>query len=248
MGAGKLKMTGEMVKLRRAAQTMGRPVPKDNAPETNLKVLDVEAQLRDSLMKWDRERWQLNDHAAHLQPAFVQAEAEMKSFEVAAQSPNASEEKVQELKRDKEGLLRQMHEAQTAWDAERRRLEQQLQRMNETRDRVSNEVVDQLRKQYEQRLQEAILQKTQLATELQRASALLEAERTRLVAAQADGPSGVDARAITAEVSRVERLRSEVIAVIDNPDTELSTVIRKNVEKAELDAYMKGILFTLGKK
>jgi len=56
------------------------------------------------------------------------------------------------------------------------------------------------------------------------------------------------ARAITAEVSREERLRSEVIAVIDNPDTELSTVIRKNVEKAELDAYMKGILFTLGKK
>jgi hypothetical protein len=66
---------------------------------------------------------------------------------------------------------------------------------------VSNEVVDQLRKQYEQRLQEAILQKTQLATGLQSASALLEAERTRLVAAQADGRSGVDTRAITAEVS-----------------------------------------------
>jgi hypothetical protein len=46
----------------------------------------------------------------------------------------------------------------------------------------------------------------------------------------------------------VARLLSEVIAVIDNPDTELSTVIRTNVEKAELDAYMKAILFTLGKK
>jgi hypothetical protein len=108
----------------------------------------------------------------------------MKSFEVAAQSPTASEEKVQELKRDKEGPQRQMQEAQTAWDAERRRLEQQLQRMNETRDRVSNEVVDQLRKQYQHRLQEATLQKTQLATELQSVSALRETERTRLVAAQ----------------------------------------------------------------
>ena len=41
---------------------------------------------------------------------------------------------------------------------------------------------------------------------------------------------------------------SEIIGVIDNPDTDLSTVIRKNVEKAELDAYLRGILFTLGKK
>jgi chromosome segregation ATPase len=265
----RLKMTGEMVKLRRTAQIMGRPVPKAIAPETNLKVLDVEAQLRDSLAKWnserqqlvgqihrleesarqwDAERRQLNDHAAHLQQAFVHAEARIKYFEVAAQSPNASEEKVQELKRDKEGLQRQMQDAQTAWDAERRRLEQQLQRTSETRGQLSNEVVDQLRKQYEQRLQEAILQKTQLATELQSASALLEAERTRLVAAQADGRNGVDTAAITAEISRVERQLSEVIAVIDSPDTELATVIRKNVEKAELDAYLKGILFSTGKK
>src|SRR5262249_13131601 len=31
----KLKMTGEMVKLRRAAEIMGRPVPKEHAPELN---------------------------------------------------------------------------------------------------------------------------------------------------------------------------------------------------------------------
>jgi chromosome segregation ATPase len=265
----KLKMTGEMVKLRRAAQIMGRPVPKDNAPENNPKVRDLEAQLRESLAKWnsereqlvgqihklegsarqwDAERRKLNDHAAQLQQAFIQAEAKIKSFEVAAHSPNASEEKVQELKRDKEGLQRQMQEAQTAWDDERRRFEQQLQRVSETRDRVSNEVVDQLRKQYEQRLQEAILQKTQLANELKSASALLEAERTRLITAQASGRGGPDTAAITAEVSRVEGMLTEIIAVIDNPDTELATVIRKNVEKAEWDSYLKGILFSLGKK
>jgi hypothetical protein len=265
----KLKMTGEMVKLRRAAQIMGRPVPKDNAPENNPKVLDLEAQLRNSLASWnsergqlvgqihkheesarhwDTERRQLNDHAAQLQQAFMQAEAKIKGLEAATHAPNASDEKVQELKRDKDGLQRQMQEAQTAWEAERRQLEQQLQRMSETRDRVSNDVVDQLRKQYEQKLQDAIRQKSQLATELQSASALLETERTRHVAAQAAGKSGLDTSALTAEVSRVETMLTEVIAVIDNPDTELATVIRKNVEKAELDAYLKGILFSLGKK
>jgi len=46
----------------------------------------------------------------------------------------------------------------------------------------------------------------------------------------------------------VEGLLGEIIAIIDSPDTDLSTVIRKNVEKAELDSYLKGILFFIGKE
>ena len=82
---------------------------------------------------------------------------------------------------------------------------------------------------------------------------MLEAERARLSAAQAAGGGsgnggGLATETITAEVSRVEAQLTQIIAVIDDPDTELSTVIRKNVEKAELDAYLKGMLFSLGKK
>src|SRR5579883_403671 len=247
----RLKMAGEMVKLRRAAQIMGKVIPKEDAPEINPKVRDLENQLRENLAKWnsereqlvsqihkledssrqwDTERRQLNDHAAQLQQAFIQAEAKIKTYEVAAREPNLSEGRIQDLKREKESVQAQFQEAQNAWAEERRRLEQQLQRMSETRDRVSNEVVDQLRKQYEQRLHEAIEQKTQLAQELQSASMLLESERSRLSAAQAGTPSGLDTEAIQAEIKRVETLIGEIIAVIDKPDTELSTVIRKNVE------------------
>ena len=271
----KLKLTGEMVKLRRAAQFMGRPVPKESPAEVNPKVLDLENQLKESMAnwntereqlvmkvqkldeagrQWDTERRQLNDHAAQLQQAFMQSQAKIQSYEVAARSPNPSEAKLDELRRDKESLQRQALDAQNAWDAERRRLnsqverlEQQLQRMSETRERVSSEVVDQLRRQYEQRLQEAIQQKTQLAQELQNASALLEAERTRLSAAQADNQSGLDTEAIKAEIARVEAHINEIVALFDDPNTDLSTVIRKNVEKSELDAYLKGMLFSLGK-
>jgi DNA repair exonuclease SbcCD ATPase subunit len=266
----KLKMTGEMVKLRRAAQIMGRPMPKDDAPELNPKVRDMEKRLQESLDKWktereqlvaeihrrdesarqwDTERRQLNDHAGQLQQAFLQAQAKIQAHEVAARVPNVAEEKLQELKTEKEAFQRQFQKAQAGWDAERRRYEQQLLRMSDTRDRVSNEVVDQLRKQYEQKLQEAINQKTQLAQELQTASSLLEAERTRLSAAQTGGGGGgLDTEAIAAEVSKVEAQITQIIAIIDDPETELSTVIRKNVEKAELDAYLRGILFSLGKK
>src|SRR5262249_51460004 len=112
---------------------------------------------------------------------------------------------------------------------------------------VSEEIVEQLRTQYEQRLQDAIQQKTQLAQQLQSASSLLEAERTRLSAAHTRSEPGLDETAIRAEVTRVQASISEIVAIIDNQETELSTIIRKNVEKAELDAYLRGILFVLGR-
>jgi hypothetical protein len=272
----KLKMTGEVVKLRRAAQIMGRPVPREDAPEVNPKVRDLENQLKDSLdqwnaerdrlvvqihkleeasRQWDTERRQLNDHAGQLQEAFLQAQAKIQTLEVAARSPNPAGAQAEEWKREKDALQLQLQETRNAREAERRdlnsqieRLGQQLQRMSDTRDRVSNEVVDQLRRQYEQKLHEAIQQKIQLAQQLQSASTLLESERARLSAAQKSSKSGLDSQIIAHEVARVEGQLTEIIAIIDNPETELSTVIRKNVEKAELDAYLRGILFTFGKK
>src|SRR2546427_11156169 len=156
---------------------------------------------------------------------------------------------MEQLQHEKEALqreLRQLQHARNAWDTERRelnsqieRLGSQIQRVSESPERVSDEIVDQLRKQYEQRLQETIQQKTQLAEQLQNTSSLLAAERARLSAGQSQS-SGSDQTLIPAEVSRVAALIKEIVALIDNPETELSTIIRKNGEKAELDAYLKG--------
>lgn len=55
----------------------------------------------------------------------------------------------------------------------------------------------------------------------------------------------VAAEAVEAEVARVEALIREVNSVIDNPETELSVVIRKNAERAELESYLKGLRFRI---
>jgi hypothetical protein len=271
----KLKMTGEAVKLRRAAQIMGRPVPKEEAPEANPKVRDLENQLQESLARWgtereqlvmqihkleqsarhwDTERRQLNDHAGQLQQAYVQAQAQIQAFEIASRSSKTSESAIEQFRREKEALQKEFQEARNAWDSERRelngqieRLNSQIQRMSESSHSVSDEIVEQLRTQYEQKLQEAIQQKIQLAQQLQSASSLLEAERTRLSAAHSSGKQGFNEEAIKAEVARVEASINEIVAIIDNQETELATIIRKNVEKAELDAYLRGILFVLGR-
>jgi hypothetical protein len=49
--------------------------------------------------------------------------------------------------------------------------------------------------------------------------------------------------ALAKEIERVQTLIKEISSIIEDPSTELSTVIRKNVERAELEAYLKGIRY-----
>ena len=266
----KLKMTAEVVKLRRAAQIMGRPV---DTPEVNPKIRDLENELKEAHAKWsaeraelvkqihrleeasrhwDVERRQLNDHAGQLQQAFMRAQAQIQAHE-SAERTKPTEAQIEQLRREKEKLQTELEATSKAYQSERLQLNGEIERLEErihyvpgSQDGVSKDVVDQLRKQYEQRLQETIQQKTQLAEQLQSTSSLLEAERARL-SARGTTHSGLDEKDIAAEVSRVESLIKEIVALIDNPETELSTIIRKNVQKAELDAYLKGILFVLNR-
>lgn len=55
----------------------------------------------------------------------------------------------------------------------------------------------------------------------------------------------VDGAALNAELQRVEGLIKEISVLIEDPNTELSAVIRKNVQRAELESYLKGIRFAL---
>src|SRR5262245_22611377 len=215
---------------------------KDNLAQWNAERGRLIAQvqkLEESARGWDAERRQLNAHAGQLQQAFMKAEAKVQSYEVASRK-NPSEAQMEELKREKDTIQRQSMQARMAWDEERRKLtsqieqlEQQLVRMSDSRDPVSNEVVDQLRLQYEKKIKEAIQQKNQHAKDLQNANKALETERARSSAAHKSTGASLDNDAITAEVARVETQLSEIVSVIDNPNTELSTVIRKNVERSE---------------
>jgi hypothetical protein len=57
--------------------------------------------------------------------------------------------------------------------------------------------------------------------------------------------SMVASETLQTEVSRVEDSIRAISAIIDAPETELSIVIRKNVERAELEAYLKGIRYVV---
>jgi hypothetical protein len=48
---------------------------------------------------------------------------------------------------------------------------------------------------------------------------------------------------IQAEITRVENAILSISEVVENPETELSVIIQKNVERAELESYLRGLRF-----
>ncbi len=260
----KMRLTGEMVKLRRVVGANPAMRSALALEDDRNKHLENQVQTLQSASKeWEKERKGLTDHAAQLQRAFMECSAKVQSLTASAQTVD-NEARMQEVDRVKAVLEQAFQKAQMEWDGERRRLTSEVDQLrkavkelSERSDKVSNDLVDQLRRQYDQKLQEMIDQKTRLAQELQNASSQLDTERARFSAeisksssapdSESSGGGSMDTESVNAELKRVETQIQEIVRLIDDPATELSTVIRKNVEKAELDAYLKGIFFSLNR-
>ena len=70
-----------------------------------------------------------------------------------------------------------------------------------------------------------------------------ELEKVRQAPAPAPKQAAPDAEALQSEVARVEGLIQAISKVVEDPNTELTVVIRKNVEREELESYLRGLRF-----
>ena len=123
------------------------------------------------------------------------------------------------------------------------------ERLNVERERLNKEL--QLAGNTASELQ---VERSKLTAELQRVREESAAEISRLRAAAekavaaASAASRVHPPVATDEIAQVQSRLAEVVAIIDDPMTELSVVIRKNVEKLELEAYLKGLKYIADRK
>jgi DNA repair exonuclease SbcCD ATPase subunit len=192
---------------------------------------DLEKQLRES----EEARVKLERDLEKAQQALAQAAHAAQSAQ-AVQADGALSEEVSRLKKELDEI-----------QEEKKRL---VVRLAETSDLVSADVVSDMQKQFEGRIQEILLENTQLTEKVKNASSQMDVVYVKSADGSGDNGSAVttlDSFAIDEEVKRVEELTTEIAKLIDDPETELATVIRKNVERAALDAYLKGILFSLGR-
>jgi hypothetical protein len=132
-------------------------------------------------------------------------------------------------------LKTKLADIKSDWETERSRLSGEVNRVTQTAT------------QWE-------LERTRLTGEIEKlarvqAATQAEAEKAiaamRAAAASKSGTASINSEALAKEVERVEVLVKQISDLIENPATELSTVIRKNVERAELESYLKGIRFAV---
>jgi chromosome segregation ATPase len=129
-------------------------------------------------------------------------------------------------------------EISAEWEAERTRLNNEVTRLTQAgaqweteRARLLGEVER--------------LSRIQAATQAEAEKAFAAAKAAIQSAAKPASTPLANTEALTTEMDRVQEQIKEISALIEDPATELSTVIRKNVERAELESYLKGIRFAL---
>ena len=159
---------------------------------------------------------------------------------IQAQAAEHVEDALNDLRRK----LHDEHEKRVAgltasWNAERQRLDHELERSaqaglqwEEQRARLNSE------------LEEARNTAAEAVAQSESDKARAETEIARAASTSPANP-GLPSAVLLEEVERAEAAIKQITVLIDDSETELSTVIRKNVERAELQSYLKGIRFAI---
>ena len=129
-------------------------------------------------------------------------------------------------------------ELTTQWESERERMNKELNGITKTKAQWESErsrLIGELER----------LAQVQAATQAQAEKAIAAMKAASAAAATAKPGPSLNTEALSKEVERIEGLVKQISALIEDPASELSTVIRKNVERAELESYLKGIRYAL---
>jgi len=131
--------------------------------------------------------------------------------------------------------IEELRQEKVQWEAERSRLLAEASRASRDLAEVKAE-------------QERLLAETEeaaaLALDVQIGTAV---ERARAEFAREAQKAAVDVDAVRTEIARVESLIQATTNDIDDPQSELSVVIRKNGERAAFESYLRGVRFAIPK-
>ena len=136
-------------------------------------------------------------------------------------------------------------QAQTAEHVERARQEVQEQ-LNTKFQGDLQSALDGLKSEFEIERERYDKERSGLIAEMQRVKeeSATEIEMAR-AEAKASASSVTISMSLEEEMAHAEARLEDILKIIDDPATELSTVIRKNVEKSEVEAYLRGMRFAI---
>ena len=134
--------------------------------------------------------------------------------------------------------------------AERREFQQRIDALEEEiacSKKMAQQVIrTPLSRELETKLEEVMGENARLAEELKESNARRNAEGQRLETTPARSDTRDVSDAVKAEIERIEFREREISGKIEDPSTDLGTQIRFNRERSELEAYLKGLRYSLG--
>ncbi len=177
------------------------------------------------------------------------------------------EAQMRELRRQKNNAEEELDNATERWRIERRKLKAEIDQLEQKvgrgggtgeadwqaeRERLASEVArlennlaehilrtDELRREYEARIEGLVHQVDRLKHEAEAAS-IVAATEVRLMPA-------ADNTSLDAEMQRVEEAIRAIESLMEDPDTTASMLARKNTERAENEAYLRGLSFQVAR-
>lgn len=176
------------------------------------------------------------------------------------------EAQVRELRRQKNDAEEELDSAAERWRAERRKLKAEIEQLeervaspgsgnpdapdrDEARELLASQIaqletslaesaarLDQLPRDYEVKIEALTQENERLSQQLEAGS---------FAAAEVLPAPVLDSGLIEAEMQRAEGMIRAIATLLEHPDTTASMMARKNVERAETEAYLRGLNFQL---
>ncbi len=221
--------------------------------EANTQRLELEREYLRAKAIWSEEKKELSAEILKLRrlaPAKV-IELQDRIAQIQGRKESPEEVRIHEL----EGQLteartdiQKYHEAAMKSGSELSRVTREIRQLQQTVTELraqDDELVEQMRRDYENKIQELTKQRSQSLEQLDSSRGAVPPPG-RATETVDQGTTNIGA--VNSEIRRVEKLIEEIVKIVDDPETELSTTVRKNAEKSELEAYLEGLLFSLGRK
>jgi colicin import membrane protein len=216
--------------VERARQEVQEQLNSKFQSEKSDLIAQVEKVKADSAAEIEKAREELK-HAVHKTEVLLQAETN-ESIERARQE--VQDQLNSKYRKDLQAALDGL---KSEFETERERLNKELLH--------TVEAASKLEAERSGLIAEVQKVKAESAAEIEKAREEARAAAAKQPASAA--PSAPPA-SLKQEIERAEGKLQDILKLIDNPATELSKVIRLNVEKSELEAYLKGIHLVLDSK
>ena len=236
--------------LRRVEGALADAIARSSNPTRSIQAVRDEYEVRlaeannlrfQTEREFQRAKVDWEDEKARLTRELRQLAAAATATRAYREPESAAEARIRELEmqlREARTTSHRSNDAAAAASESLAAAKKELLRLNtalaDTQGQIDSGAVQQLRDEYEAKIQALMHEKDRLSEDLAASSTV-------------DGPSQAGApmqtASIHAEVRRVEASITAIEKLFDDPDTTVTAIARKRAEKAELEAYRRGLLF-----